>query len=88
MQTQTQTLQHCWNVCTTIIKKKVDTIAHLCYSVHTIKMHRGQTMQNILNRITYYFLNRAYTQLEATGELQNADDCAEFLEDYFAHLVN
>jgi hypothetical protein len=45
-------------------------------------------MQNILNRITYYFLNRAYTQLEATGELQNADDCAEFLEDYFTHLVN
>jgi hypothetical protein len=47
-------------------------------------MHRGQTMQNILNRITYYF---AYTQLEATGELQNADDAAEFLEDYFAQLV-
>ena len=70
-----------------VIKKKVDTIAHLCYSVHTIKMHRGQTMQNILNRITYYFLNRAYTQLEATGELQNADNCAEFLEDYFAQLV-
>ena len=45
-------------------------------------------MQKILNRITYYFLNRAYAQLEATGELQNADDCAEFLEDYFAHLVN
>jgi hypothetical protein len=48
---------------------------------------REQTMQNILNRITYYFLNRAYTQLEATGELQNADDAAEFLEDYFAQLV-
>jgi hypothetical protein len=45
-------------------------------------------MQNILNRITYYFLNRAYTQLEAKGELQNADDAAEFLEDYFAQLVN
>ena len=44
-------------------------------------------MQKILNRITFYFLNRAYTQLEATGELQNADDAAEFLEDYFAQLV-
>ena len=44
-------------------------------------------MQNILNRVTYYFLNRADTQLEAKGELQNADDAAEFLEDYFAQLV-
>lgn len=45
-------------------------------------------MQNLLNRITFYFLNRAYNQLEATGDLQNADDAAEFLEDYFEHLVN
>ena len=44
-------------------------------------------MQKLLNRITFYFLNRAYTQLEATGELQNADDAAEFLEDYFTQLV-
>ena len=44
-------------------------------------------MQKLLNRFTFYFLNRAYTQLEATGELQNADDAAEFLEDYFAQLV-
>ena len=44
-------------------------------------------MQKLLNRIIFYFLNRAYTQLEATGELQNADDAAEFLEDYFAQLV-
>ena len=57
------------------------------YTVQTIRAI-GKQMQKLLNRITYYFLNRAYTQLEATGELQNADDCAEFLEDYFAHLVN
>ena len=45
-------------------------------------------MQKLLNPITYYFLQRAYTQMEAEGELQNADDVAEFLEDYFAQKVN
>ena len=45
-------------------------------------------MQKILNRITFYFLNRAYTQLEAIGELENLDDCAEFIEDYYAYKVN
>jgi hypothetical protein len=45
-------------------------------------------MQNLLNKITYYFLNRAYTQLEASGDLQNADNVAEFLEDYYAEKVN
>lgn len=44
-------------------------------------------MQNLLNKITYYFLQRAYAQLEAAGELQNADDVAEFVEDYFAEMV-
>ena len=41
-------------------------------------------MQTLLNKITYYFLNRAYKQLEANDNLQNADDVAEFLEDYYA----
>ena len=54
---------------------------------HTLKLAEG-FMQKLLNRITYYFLNRAYTQLEASGDLQNADDVAEFLEDYFAQKVN
>ena len=45
-------------------------------------------MQTLLNKITYYFLQRAYTQMEATGDLQNADDVAEFLEDYYAQKVN
>ena len=44
-------------------------------------------MQKLLNKITYYFLQRAYTQMEATGDLQNADNVAEFLEDYFAQKV-
>ena len=45
-------------------------------------------MQKLLNKITYYFLNRAYAQLEASGDLQNADRVAEFLEDYYAQKVN
>ena len=45
-------------------------------------------MQKLLNKITFYFLNRAYTQLEASGDLQNADNVAEFLEDYYAEKVN
>ena len=45
-------------------------------------------MHKLLNRITFYFLNRAYAQLAAAGVLENADDCAEFIEDYFAHKVN
>ena len=45
-------------------------------------------MQKLLNKITFYFLQRAYAQLEAAGDLQNADDVAEFLEDYFAARVN
>ena len=45
-------------------------------------------MQTLLNKITYYVLNRAYTQLEAAGDLQNADTVAEFLEDYYAQKVN
>ena len=44
-------------------------------------------MQNLLNKITYYFLQRAYAQLEAVDGLQNADDVAEFVEDYFAEMV-
>ena len=44
-------------------------------------------MQKLLNRITLYFLNRAYEQMEASGDLQNADDIAEHMEDYFTYFV-
>ena len=57
------------------------------YTVQTIRAI-GKQMQKLLNRITYYFLNRAYSQLEAIGELENADDCAELIEDYYAYKVN
>ena len=57
------------------------------YCTHTLKIAEG-FMQKLLNKITFYFLNRAYTQMEASGDLQNADDVAEFLEDYYAEMVN
>ena len=44
-------------------------------------------MQKLLNEITFYFLNRAYEQMETTGDLQNADDVAEHIEDYYANFV-
>ena len=44
-------------------------------------------MQNLLNKITFYFLQRAFTQMEATGDLQNADKVAEHLEDYYTTHV-
>ena len=44
-------------------------------------------MQNLLNKITFYFLQRAFTQMEATGDLQNGDKVAEHLEDYYTTHV-
>ena len=44
-------------------------------------------MQKLLNKVTYYFLQRAYTQLANANCLQNADKVAEFLEDYYAEKV-
>ena len=44
-------------------------------------------MQKLLNKITFYFLQRAYTQMEATNDLQNADKVAEHMEDYYTYFV-
>ena len=44
-------------------------------------------MQKLLNKMTLWFLNRAYEQMEASGDLQNADDVAEHIEDYYANFV-
>jgi len=44
-------------------------------------------MQKLLNKITYYFLQRAFTQMEQSGDLQNADSVAEHLEDYYTTHV-
>ena len=37
--------------------------------------------------ITVYFLNRAFTQMEQSGDLQNADKVAEHMEDYYTYFV-
>jgi|TARA_A200000159_G_scaffold104603_1_gene97305 hypothetical protein len=44
-------------------------------------------MQKLINKITYYFLQRAYAQMEASGDLQNADKIAEHEEDYYTNFV-
>ena len=44
-------------------------------------------MQKLLNKITIYFLQRAYTQMEQSGDLQNADAIAEHEEDYYTTFV-
>ena len=71
MQTQTQTLQHCWNACTIIIKKKVDTIAHVCYSVHTQTNIEGTTMQyaiiNFATQQTTFFATFAQASAACTA---------------------
>jgi hypothetical protein len=40
-------------------------------------------VQKLLNKITHYFLLRAYAQMEASNDLQNADKVAEHTEDYY-----
>ncbi len=44
-------------------------------------------MQKLLNKITYYFLQRAYTQMQQSNNLQNADAVAEHEEDYYTYFV-
>ena len=44
-------------------------------------------MQKLINKITYYFLQRAFTQMEKSGNLQNADKIAEHEEDYYTNFV-
>ncbi len=44
-------------------------------------------MQKLLNKITHYFLERAYAQMQASADLQNADKVAEHLEDYYTYFV-
>jgi len=44
-------------------------------------------MQKLLNRVTLFFLNRAFAQMSASGDLQNADDVAEHIEDYYTYFV-
>jgi len=52
----------------------------------TIK-HKERNMQKLLNKITFYFLNRAFTQMEQSNDLQNDDKVAEHIEDYYTYFV-
>ena len=45
-------------------------------------------MQKLLNKIIWIYLNKAYTQMERRGDLQNGDKVAEFIEDYYTYFVN
>ena len=47
----------------------------------------GNYMQKLLNKITFYFLNRAFTQMEQSNDLQNDDKVAEHIEDYYTYFV-
>ena len=44
-------------------------------------------MQKLLNKMTLWFLNRAYEQMERSGDLQNSEDVEEHIEDYFTNFV-
>ncbi len=44
-------------------------------------------MQKLINKITHYFLERAFTQMEQSGDLQNADKVAENMDDYYTYFV-
>ena len=44
-------------------------------------------MQKLLNKIIWIYLNKAYTQMERSGDLQNGDKIAEFIEDYYTTHV-
>ena len=44
-------------------------------------------MQNLLNKITLYFLNRAFEQMLEKDYLQNGDKIAEHMEDYYINFV-
>ena len=52
-----------------------------------IKFLNKNVAEKQLNKLTYYFLQRAYTQMEASGDLQNGDKIAEHEEDYYTYFV-
>ena len=71
----------------------------MCYSVHyNNNSSIGANMQNLdkllenlttaeLNALTHKLLERAFAQMDASGDLQNADKVAEHMEDYYTYFV-
>ena len=52
-----------------------------------IKFLNNNLVEKQLNKLNYYFLQRAYTQMEQTNNLQNGDKIAEHEEDYYTYFV-
>jgi len=52
-----------------------------------IKFLNNNLVEKQLNKLNYYFLQRAYTQMEQSNNLQNGDKIAEHEEDYYTHFV-
>ena len=52
-----------------------------------IKFLNNNLVEKQLNKLTYYFLQRAYTQMEESDNLQNGDKVAEHEEDYYTYVV-
>jgi len=52
-----------------------------------IKFLNNNLVEKQLNKLNYYFLQRAYTQMEQSNNLQNGDKVAEHEEDYYTYFV-
>ena len=52
-----------------------------------IKFLNNNLVEKQLNKLTYYFSQRAYTQMEESDNLQNGDKVAEHEEDYYTYFV-
>ena len=52
-----------------------------------IKFLNNNLVEKQLNKLNYYFLQRAYTQMEQSDNLQNGDKIAEHAEDYYTYFV-
>jgi hypothetical protein len=70
----------------------------LCAIVYTTittaagaNMNLDKLLENLttaeLNALTHKLLERAFAQMSASGDLQNADDVAEHMEDYYTNFV-
>ena len=68
---------------------------NVCYIINTITTKHEGNMQNVLqnltekeiNTLTHTLMERAFTQMEQSDNLQNADKVAEHMEDYYTYFV-
>ena len=73
----------------------VDNVAYRLYTV-SINNNKciGANMQLLknlsekeINTLAYKMMERAFTQMQESGDLQNADKVAEHMEDYYTLFV-